>query len=272
MTPRRLREVPGGTEENPLVRMLPQRLAVAALLAVNGTLGCARQDVPASPPPPTAGPSAAAAAVPVATGRISGRVRYEGPVPAPRALNMSPECRDMSPEGLMFEPIRARDGVLADAVVYVKTAVSGTHPPPTEAVVLDQKSCRYVPVSVAVQTGQPLLLKNSDATFHNVHLRPNSNREINTGQPPGMQKPETLEEEETLIPVGCDVHPWMRAYVSVFSHPFFAISGEDGAYEIGNLPAGEYEMKAVHPRLQPVTGKLTVKAGGTATLDLAFKG
>jgi plastocyanin len=241
-------------------------------LAVAAALGCSRGQAPPSPTPaPSAG---AAAAAPAGSAQVSGRIRYEGaPVPSPVAVEVSPECRALNPEGLTRQPVKVQDGGVADAVIYVKSGLAGTYPASSQPVVLDQKGCAYVPPSVALQIGQPLLVRNSDATMHNVHLRPNVNRDFNTSQPQkGMETTKTFDQEESLMPVGCDVHPWMRAHISVFSHPFFAVSGASGTYEIKNLPAGEYEIEAVHPRLKPVTGKATVKDGGSTTLDLTFKG
>jgi plastocyanin len=246
-------------------------------VAVMGTLAC-KGSAPASPPPPppaAASPAAGAATaptVPVGTARVKGRVRFEGAVPSPQPIEMAPECQKLHPEGVLRAPVTVQDGNLADAVVYVKSGFTGTVPPPTQPVVLDQKNCLYTPASVALQVGQPLLIRNSDALAHNVHVRPNQNQEINTAQPKqGMERTETFDKEEALMPVGCDIHPWMRSHVSVFAHPYFAVTRADGTFEIPNLPAGEYVIEAVHPRLPPVSGKATLKDGGSFSLDFAMK-
>jgi hypothetical protein len=99
------------------------------------------------------------------------------------------------------------------------------------------------------------------------------NAEFNIGPPKlGMETTRTMDKPELMIPVGCDVHPWMRAYISVLTNPFFAITAEGGAFEIKGLPAGEYEIEALHGKLKAVSGKVTVKDGETATLGLAYKG
>jgi hypothetical protein len=87
-----------------------------------------------------------------------------------------------------------------------------------------------------------------------------------------MESVKTLDKPEVLIPVGCDVHPWMRAYIAVLSNPFFAVTGEDGSFEIKGLPAGDYEIEAVHGKLKNVTGRVSVKDGEAAKLDLSYKG
>jgi hypothetical protein len=87
-----------------------------------------------------------------------------------------------------------------------------------------------------------------------------------------MESNKSFDKPEVWIPVGCDVHPWMRAYVAVVPHPFFAVTGEDGSFEIRGLPAGEYEIEAVHEKLERQSQKVTVKDGEAATLTLTFKG
>jgi len=86
-----------------------------------------------------------------------------------------------------------------------------------------------------------------------------------------MEVTKSFEKPELMIPTGCDVHPWMRAYVSVLPHPFFAVTKEDGSYEIRALPDGEYEVEAVHSQLTSATGKISVKDGRTSRLDLSLK-
>jgi hypothetical protein len=227
-------------------------------------------------------PTSAPASAPVAksaggtgTASVSGKIAFEGTAPAAQKVKVSGDakCVAMHKDGIEKQPVKVKDGGLAEVLVYVKSGISGNYPAPKDPVILDQHGCNYSPLVVALQAGQPVVIRNSDDTLHNVHGQPNDNPEFNLPQPkpmdstlsPGMDKP------ELKIKIGCDVHPWMRATMHVIGHPFFAVTKEDGTYEIKNLPAGEYEIEALHPTLPPVSQKVTVKDGEAAKVDLTVK-
>jgi plastocyanin len=225
-----------------------------------------------APPPTTA---AAAPAAPAGNGTIAGKILFEGTPPAPEKLKVTADakCQAKHPNGLERQTIAVKDGGLADVFVYVKSGVTGSYPPPTDSVLLDQEGCMYHPYMVTVRAGQPIKIRNSDDTMHNIHPRPTVNKEFNEGQArKGMEKLQTFDKPEVMIPVGCDVHPWMRSYISVLDHPFFTVSKEDGTYEIKGLPAGDYEVEAYHGKLKTQTQKISVKDGETAKLDFTYKG
>jgi hypothetical protein len=179
----------------------------------------------------------------------------------------------MHKDGLERWQLRVKDGGLADVLVYVKSGISGTYPAPADPVVLDQKGCDYSPHMVVKMAGQALAIRNSDNTLHNIHPRPQINQEFNIGQPrQGMESKKAMDKPEVMIPVGCDVHPWMRAFISVFPHPFFSVTKDDGTFEIKGLSAGEYEIEAYHGKLKSQDQKITVKDGEAAKLNFSFKG
>jgi len=222
-----------------------------------------------------AGPAAAAIfAGDAGSGVISGKVSFSGTAPPTRRVKLAadPRCAAMHKDGLERQPIKVKDGGLADVLVYVKSGIGGSYSAPAEPLLLDQIGCDYEPHIIVLMAGQPLKIRNSDDTLHNIHPRPAVNKEFNIGQPrKGMEATRTLEKPELMIPIGCDVHPWMAAHVSVLTHPFFAVTKEDGSYEIRALPDGEYEVEAVHSQLKSVTGKVSVKDGKVSTLDLTLK-
>jgi hypothetical protein len=247
--------------------------ALMALAALPFTASCGGGEEAATPAAPvvTQAHKAPAAA---GTGSVAGKVSFEGAVPAAEKVKLSadPKCHEMHKEGMERQTIKVKDGGLAEVLVYVKGGLSGSYPAPAEPVLLDQHGCDYTPHMLAMVAGQKIKIRNSDDTLHNIHPRPQLNQEFNIGQPrKGMESEKTFDKPEILIPVGCDVHPWMRAYISVLSNPFFAVTGEDGSFEIKGLPAGDYEIEAAHGKLKTVTGKVSVKDGEAAKLDLAFK-
>jgi plastocyanin len=205
-------------------------------------------------------------------GVIKGRVLVRGTAPAPRKVPVSADahCQAQHPQGLEHSDFRVSSGGLADVLVYVKSGVKGTFTAPAEPAVLDQKGCQYSPGMVAVQAGQTLKIRNSDPTLHNVHFRPALNKEINVGQPrAGMESSRVFPKPEVLVPIGCDVHPWMRANLAVLSHPFFAVSTAGGAFEIRNVPPGTYEIEARHGKLRPVSATVAV-SGAQTPVDLTL--
>ena len=259
------------------------RFAVLALVAAAATLACGGGEKQESqaPPPPAGGaapPAATTTGAAAATGNetISGKVTFEGTVPPAEKIKLSadPKCAEMHKDGMEKQPIQVKDGGLANVYVYVKSGLPpGNYPAPTEAAEIDQQGCNYTPHIVAMRAGQPLKIKNNDDTLHNIHPRPTVNAEFNIGQPrKGMESTKTFDKKEVMFPVGCDVHPWMRAYISVNDNPFYAVTKEDGTFEIKGLPPGDYEIEAYHEKLKTQTQKVTVKAGEPAKVDFAFKG
>lgn len=209
----------------------------------------------------------------VGTAVVSGRVTFSGVPPANEKVTMGsdPYCSGQHPgESELPEYAVGVDGALANVLVRVMSGVSGVYPPPAEAKRLDQKGCAFSPRVLALVAGQPLELVSSDATLHNVHAVAKENRAFNLGMPaPGTRFTRTFEKPE-IVAFRCDVHPWMRAWVAVLPHPFFAVTGADGRYEIRGLPAGTYTVQAWHEKLPPQTFTVTLAEGETKANDVAF--
>jgi plastocyanin len=225
--------------------------------------------------PAFAAQAAAAGAARGSAGAVTGRIKYEGKAPPPRPVRMGsdPMCAKVG-AGVTSELLLVgAGGGLQNVFVYVKDGLGNrTFPAPKTPVNLDQRGCRYIPHVFGVQAGQPVRIANSDPTLHNVHALPKINPEINFAQmkaTPAVTK--TFAKPEVGIPVRCDVHGWMNAYVGVVNHPFFAVSKPDGSFEIKGLPAGTYTLEAWHERLGTQTQKITVDAKGTGTAAFSFK-
>jgi hypothetical protein len=166
----------------------------------------------------------------------------------------------------------SNEGGLENVFVYVKDGLgSKTFPVPQTPARLDQKGCRYVPHVFGMQAGQPMLISNSDPAVHNVDVLPRMNREINLIQPKGAKpSTKTFDKPEVMIPIRCDVHPWMTSWVGVLTHPFFTVSAADGTFAIKGLPPGTYTIEAWHEMLGTQTQKITIAANKGATAAFTF--
>jgi plastocyanin len=203
-------------------------------------------------------------------GDITGTITLKGTPPPEKELTPireNPDCSAMYPGALPKTRfyVVGSGGELADVVVYLKgvpSASTGASAPP---VVLDQKGCLYVPQILAVQTGQKVIVRNSDPCVHNVHTQPTANPEANQVQMNGgPDLTFTFDKPEPFLKFKCDVHPWMFAWVSVFDHPYFALSGADGKFTIKNVPPGKYTLEAAHRKFGTQSAEIEVKAEGAA--------
>jgi len=217
-------------------------------------------------------------------GTVSGAISFNGTAPTPKKIDTSadPACGTANPN-LQTEDTSVKDGKLANVFVYIKDGATAdgtkvgdyTYSTPSGAVTLDQKGCQYVPHVLGVQVNQKFRVTNSDPTQHNIHPNPKSNPGWNQTQPNGAAAIEkTFARHEVLIPVKCDQHPWMKSYVAVVKHPFFAVTADDGTFVIKGLPPGKYTVAAWHEKGgangTEKTMEVTVAANGTAKADFAF--
>jgi plastocyanin len=225
--------------------------------------------------PPVPKPTTTTAAKPAGatgTAKIAGKVIFEGAAPAGKKIRMAanPECKRHGPgEGVSEEVVVGAGNALQNVLVYVRN-VSGAYPTPGEPGVMDQEGCVYKPHVVAIQAGQKVKFKNSDEALHNVHIHAKQGA-ANRAMPATMKEyVHDFKQPEIGVRVTCDVHSWMVSYVHVLAHPFFAVTADGGAYEITNLPAGEYEVVAWHETLGEMVEKVTVADGGTASAEFRF--
>lgn len=208
-------------------------------------------------------------------GSLTGTVKFEGTPPKPTKIDMSfdPNCTKAHPTPAVTEEVVTNpNGGLANVVVYVADGLGGqTFQPPAQPVVLEQKGCVYVPHVVALQANQKLDVVNSDVTTHNIHPSPANNREWNMSQPHGVPIEQTFARQEVAIPVKCNVHPWMKGYIAVLKHPYFAVTDKDGHFEVKGLPPGTYAIDAWQEKFGTQTKKVTVAAGQNQNLEFVFK-
>ena len=211
-------------------------------------------------------------------GTITGKVAFDGAKPAMKKIDMSavPYCTNAhaSSPGMTEDAVVNDNGTLANVFVWVKSGLPDKQwAVPTTPVLLDQNGCMYKPHVIGVMAGQQIDIKNSDQTNHNIHPQPQTNQEWNESQPPGTpDKMQTFPRQEVMIAVKCNIHPWMRSYIGVVSHPFFAVTGADGTYTIKGLPPGTYTIEIVHEKYGKQEQQVTVGAKESKTADFTVKG
>tara|TARA_B100000131_G_C18094505_1_gene603485 strand:- start:1084 stop:1794 length:711 start_codon:yes stop_codon:yes gene_type:complete len=208
-------------------------------------------------------------------GTLKGHVKYDGKAPKKKRLRMDadPVCGSAHSSPVLSENFKmASDGSMAEALVYLKN-VSYNGGIPSEPAVLDQKGCIYVPHVFGMVAGQELLIKNSDATLHNIHSMPKVNKEFNFAMPKVVKKKKATfsKSEPSPFYIKCDVHPWMKSWVLVSDHPYFAVTDEKGKFSIEGIPAGTYEVVCWQEKFgkRTLSAKVTIGDGDT-TKDFVF--
>jgi plastocyanin len=209
-----------------------------------------------------------------AEGTVTGQILFDGEAPARKRFDMSQDanCAAIA-RNPRSEDVIVTDGKLANVFVYVKgvSLENLSFDTPQTKVVLDQRQCRFVPRVLGIRTGQNLIVVNSDPTTHNVHPVPKVNPEWNQMLAQGsMPIEKKFTRAETLIPIRCNQHPWMKAYVGVLAHPFFAVSGRDGSFKIESLPPGEYTLVAWHEVFGEQTVEMSIGSMETKSIELVF--
>jgi hypothetical protein len=253
----------------------------AIVLLAGGAVACGGKDKNAASAGAVGGTTAAVAQAGTAgaTGNstVSGVIHFTGAAPTNPKIDMSQEsaCQGKYTTPPTDPQYVVKDGKLGNVFVYVKAGLpaNATYPAPTEEVTIDQNGCLYHPRIFGVMTNQKIVIKNSDNVLHNIKALPKDNRPFNISQPQaGMTSTRTFTTQEVMVPLECNVHGWMHAYVGVLSHPFFATSGNDGSFSIKNLPPGTYTIEAWHEKLGTQQQTVTVGAGETKVADFTFTG
>jgi len=207
-------------------------------------------------------------------GTITGTIHFSGKPPERIAIDMAQDPVCSAADANRTEQYVVNDGGLQNVFIYVKDGLGNKlYAPSQEPAVIDQKGCRFVPHVVGVQAGQPVKFTNGDSTMHNVHFTPqtSTNQAVDISQPPnGAGEMRTLPTPELMIPVRCNNHPWMEAFINVAANPFFAVSGPDGHFTIKGLPPGTYTVVALHEKLGQQTASVTVNSKQTANQDFTY--
>lgn len=209
-------------------------------------------------------------------GKISGTVKLDGTAPHMKGIDMSkdPYCAKAhaSDPAHLETVVVGSGGGLENVVLYISDW-SGSPTVATNVPVFDQKNCMYTPHVLAMDVNQKFDVKTSDATTHNIHPNPNpmtGNIPWNQSQPPGAAAVEKSWKSAEVIPVQCNIHPWMHGWFVVVKGPY-ATTDESGNYTINNVPPGSYTVTAWHEPDETQTQKVTVAAGGAGSANFTFK-
>jgi hypothetical protein len=213
------------------------------------------------------------------TASVTGTVKFDGKKPRLRPIDMAgadEKCaaahggKRKKPETVVVN----KNGTLRNVFVWVKTGVEAwSFPLPDDDALLDQQGCWYLPHVQGMRKGQSLAIKTSDPTAHNVHGYAKKNRPFNRSQPAGAANVTIKMKRDEASPpmkVKCDIHPWMNAFVAVVDHPYFAVTGDDGSFELPNLPPGTYTIEAWHEKYEFVEQTITVGDGESKALEFTF--
>ena len=211
-----------------------------------------------------------------AAGSITGTVTFAGTVPSlkPIAMDADPTCAKKHSTPVANEMLVLGSGnTMANILVWVSKGLPAgkTWPAPKTPVTLDQNGCVYVPHVQGIMVGQSYRILNSDGVLHNIHALPKINRTFNKPMPPTLKEATTsFDKPEDVFQIKCDVHPWMNAYIGVFTHPFYSVTAKDGKFTISGLDPGTYTITAWHEKLGTQTATVTVGANDTKTQNFKF--
>ncbi len=255
-------------------RVLGLAAAIALTMAV---AGCSKK----SEQPAEQSAAPAATVNPATAGTITGTVKLVGTAPRMPLIKMGadPACEKNNTGPVHSEEVVVgKDNALANVVVYIKSGLGNySYPAPSEPVTLDQKGCMYHPHVITLMAGQQFQVINSDSLTHNIHVMSADNRAWNESQPQSAAPiTKTFPRPEMAIPVKCNIHPWMKAYIFVFANPYYSTTGDDGAFTIKNVPPGTYTVEAwaeaaeAQPPLLSGTAEQQVTVAPSATKSVNF--
>jgi plastocyanin len=227
----------------------------------------------ASAPPAVAVELAAGSLIALGNSRIQGVVRFTGTAPEMKMPSKRKDAEFCKREDVPANAVRVKNGKLADVLVRLAPgSIPGAFSPPKQHALVEQRGCMFVPRIQGVVAGQEIDIVNRDGTLHNVHTFKGAETWFNQAQPKGSPEISKELDQAMIVKLTCDVHPWMRGFVVVSDHPFFAVSGEDGRFAIDHLPAGRYTLEAWHSRYGWKKTTVSVAADTAVIVSFSYDG
>ncbi|HJM84123.1 MAG TPA: hypothetical protein QGI69_02495 [Candidatus Marinimicrobia bacterium] len=212
----------------------------------------------------------------VIAGTITGQINYQGKLPKKKSIKMEadPICGSYHEDDIFRESfIVDENNNLGNVMVWLER-VNYDNSIPKDTIVLDQVGCMYKPHVMGIMKGQALLIKNSDPTLHNIHSYSNNNHSFNFAMPKVVkEKIISFDQPEDPFYIKCDVHPWMKSWIAVFDHPFFAVTDKHGNYSIENVPKGEYTVLAFQEKFKMagiLKNQISISESGSIESDFTF--
>jgi plastocyanin len=214
---------------------------------------------------------------PGVAGVVSGKVEFTGKKLPKKIVSMNeePQCAKLHQTPVADEVIAVNsDGTLSNVFIYIKQGLEDKKfEPRADSITIDQKGCWFIPRVLGIQVGQTLSVTNSDPLTHNIHPMAQANRDWNQSQAPGSEPfIRKFTQPEVMIRVKCNIHSWMHAWIGVVAHPYFAVTGADGSFELRNVPPGTYTIEAWQEELGKQEQQVTLAPSGKSEIDFKFSG
>ena len=246
------------------------KFAICTALCFLPLIACSKPNPPTEPAPNFFKVDSKTAGV------ISGKIIFSGKKTSHKIVNMDadPQCAKLHPSAVSDESIAVNaTGMLANVFVYIKNGLEDKNfEPPANPVVIDQNGCWFNPRVLGIQVGQTLQVKNSDPVTHNIHPLPTVNREWNQSQAPESEPfTRKFTQPEVMIKVKCNIHAWMHAWVGAVAHPYFAVTGADGTFQLKNVPPGNYTIEIWHEELGKQEQQITLSPASASEVTFNFK-
>jgi carboxypeptidase family protein len=205
-------------------------------------------------------------------GEIQGRVVVVGDLPAAKKIPITIDQYVCGTEQAMGDLIISAAREIRNVVVWLENPPPGApSAPPRPVTPMDQKECVFVPRVAIVPASGTVEFLNSDRLLHNLHSVSRENASFNRTQPKDRTIPVTFAKPE-IVRIDCDLHSWMRAWVVVAPHPFYALSDAQGRFKLDNVPPGQYTVRVWHERLGETSRPVTVPATGPAPVTIELRG
>jgi plastocyanin len=184
----------------------------------------------------------------------------------PVTIDQSVCGKDKDPETLVLS---AEKGI-RNAVVWIDAPTATRLEMPATPVQIDQQQCVFTPRVVLVPLGRAVEFLNSDRLLHNIHTQSRDNPRYNRTQPRGRTIPLTFTKPE-IVEVVCDLHPWMRAWVVVIDHPFYAVTSPEGHFHLRNVPPGTYKLHVWQETLGTTSKDVSVGASDVSGVTVPMR-